>query len=219
MFRRAWREAVLQGDRFLALCPDEPPVPFGAIHGGPHLPRRTRDRPDTATSAHHAGVRQVRPVAPLVWIGTGFCEARAMTNRHQPTHNLRRTGQAGSVPAAKPEAIRRWHLESIIEGIADGVIVVDDDRLVRFHNRVAAEAYGIADHQVLPSAFQLPSADTGPNEVHLVGTYGKQLAVELRGTHSVEWLWLPAGLHSRRHRAQRDRAAPSPAPGATRPGG
>ncbi len=87
---------------------------------------------------------------------------------------------------SKPEAVRRQYLQNIIEGINDGVIVVDRDGLVRFHNHVAAEAYGIAERQVLPSAFELSATEAGPKQVEVLKADGRELTVELRAA-PIEW--------------------------------
>jgi signal transduction histidine kinase len=121
---------------------------------------------------------------------------------------------AGPRPAAPGDE----RLRTIIDRLADGVVIVGGDGRVRFANPAALEMFGRAAQELLGGEFGFPVLAGEPTEIDVVRPGGVTLAAELRATEA-EWEGEAAYLVSlrdvtdrreaeaRRRQAEADQAA------------
>ena len=118
-------------------------------------------------------------------------------------------------------------LRSIIEQLADGVVIVGDDGAIRFANPAAEQLFARSAQRLVGTQFGFPIASAAAPEIDLVRPDGKPVTAELRVVE-ITWRGEPARLVSirditdRRHaeerarQVERERAARADAEAANR---
>lgn len=96
-------------------------------------------------------------------------------------------------------------LQVILDAIADGVVVVDMDGLIRFLNPAAQRLFDRPRMELLGSPFGLPLIKDDPVEMDIVRPGGAVLTAEVRAVQ-IEWAGRPALLASLRDITERRRA-------------
>jgi signal transduction histidine kinase len=97
-------------------------------------------------------------------------------------------------------------LRSIVERIADGIIVVNGDGIIRFVNPAAERLFARPSQELLGTHFGFPVVADESAEIDVVRPRGDTVTVELRVVDS-EWEGEPAHLASLRDITDRRRAA------------
>ncbi len=109
-------------------------------------------------------------------------------------------------------------LKTIIDRLADGIVIVGRDGLVRFANPAAVELFGRSAHELQGEEFGFPTLAGETTEIDVVRRGGQTAAAELRAVET-EWEGEPAYLVSlrdvtdrrlaeeRRRQAEADQAA------------
>jgi signal transduction histidine kinase len=96
-------------------------------------------------------------------------------------------------------------LRAIIEQLADGIVMVGADGMIRFANPAAAQLFARSEQQLVGTEFGFAIANGGPAEIDLVRPDGKSATAELRVV-DVVWDGEPARLVSLRDITERRRA-------------
>ena len=103
-------------------------------------------------------------------------------------------------------------LRSIVDRLADGILVVDTDGIIRFANPAAEQLFGRPEHQLVGTDFGFPVIAGENAEIEVVRPGGETITAELRIVDS-DWGGeaVPARLVSlrditdRKHAAERER--------------
>jgi PAS domain S-box-containing protein len=101
-------------------------------------------------------------------------------------------------------------LRSIIERLADGIVIVGADGAIRFANPAAERLFARSAQSLVGTPFGFPIASDDPAEIELVRPDGEPVAAELRVVE-IDWYAEPAHLVSirditdRRHAEERAR--------------
>jgi signal transduction histidine kinase len=96
-------------------------------------------------------------------------------------------------------------LRSIIEQLADGIVIVDADGAIRFANPAAEHLFARSAHTLVGTELGFPITNGSPAEIDLVRPDGKGVTAELRVVE-MEWQGEPARLVSIRDITDRRRA-------------
>ncbi|HEU4642093.1 MAG TPA: PAS domain-containing sensor histidine kinase [Gemmatimonadaceae bacterium] len=96
-------------------------------------------------------------------------------------------------------------MRSIIEQMADGIIIVGKDGIIRFANPAAEQLFTRRADELVGTDFGFPIANGQPAEIHLVRPHGELVTAELRVADAV-WDGAPARLISLRDITDRRRA-------------
>jgi signal transduction histidine kinase len=110
---------------------------------------------------------------------TSFAERRSGTDRRRRE-------------AAVAEALQR-----VVERMADGVLVVDREGMIRFANPAGAALFGRAAHELHNQPLGFPVLAGDSTEIEVLRPGGEQVTVELRAVE-YEWKGSPASLVSLR---------------------
>jgi signal transduction histidine kinase len=110
---------------------------------------------------------------------TSFAERRSGTDRRRRE-------------AAVAEALQR-----VVERMADGVLVVDREGMIRFANPAGAALFGRAAHELHDQPLGFPVLAGDSTEIEVLRPGGEQVTVELRAVE-YEWKGSPASLVSLR---------------------
>ena len=97
-------------------------------------------------------------------------------------------------------------LRSIVERLADGVVIVDSTGVIRFANPAAEQLFGRNRTQLLGAPLGFPVVASESTEIEVVRPSGESVGTELRVVE-VEWRGEPALLVSLRDVTDRKRAA------------
>jgi signal transduction histidine kinase len=86
-----------------------------------------------------------------------------------------------STPArTKPPTKEEKRLSMIIDRVADGIVIVDGDGIIRFVNPAAAQLFGRKPAELVGEPFGFPIEDGGGTEIELVQRGGGTVMAELR---------------------------------------
>ena len=96
-------------------------------------------------------------------------------------------------------------LRSIIERMAEGIVIVDLEGLIRFTNRAAEQLFGRRRDELIGTMFGFPAIVGESTEVDLMPRGGNNLVVELRAVE-ISWEDEPARLVSLHDVTDRKRA-------------
>jgi signal transduction histidine kinase len=96
-------------------------------------------------------------------------------------------------------------LHSIIAQLADGIVIVDDEGVIRFANPAAAQLFARRVEQLVDTPFGFPIANGQPAEIEIVRPEGRPVTAELRVV-DVRWEGVGAHLVSLRDVTDRRRA-------------
>ena len=96
-------------------------------------------------------------------------------------------------------------LRSIIEQLADGIVIVGADGAIRFANPAAEQLFARSAHTLVGTELGFPITNDAPAEIELVRPDGKALTAELRVVE-MEWRGELACLLSIRDITDRRRA-------------
>ena len=105
-------------------------------------------------------------------------------------------------------AVRRSHqavLRSIVDRLADGIVIVSDDGRIRFANPAAEALFDRASHELTGQEFGYPLSSTEGTEIEIIRRSKGVIVVELRHVE-VAWEDEPAILVSLRDVTDRKRA-------------
>ncbi|MBI1347817.1 PAS domain S-box protein [bacterium] len=80
----------------------------------------------------------------------------------------------------------RAQFEAVVRDLADGIVIVDSDGIVRFHNPAAEQLYGVRAGGLLGSFFGIASVSSRGAEVEILGSQGTRRVAELRAS-TVNW--------------------------------
>jgi signal transduction histidine kinase len=97
-------------------------------------------------------------------------------------------------------------LRSIVERMADGIVVVNDEGIIRFANPAAERLFGRSSEELVDTYLGFPAVDGESTEIDVVRRNSDTVAVELRVVQ-LEWEGEPAHLASLRDITDRRRAA------------
>jgi signal transduction histidine kinase len=97
-------------------------------------------------------------------------------------------------------------LRSIVERLADGIVIVDSNGVIRFANPAAEELFGRNRDHLLGTPLGFPVVVRESTDVEVVRPGGESLTAELRVV-DVDWAGMPALLVSLRDVTDRKRAA------------
>jgi signal transduction histidine kinase len=97
-------------------------------------------------------------------------------------------------------------LRAIVEGMADGILIVGADGVIRFSNPAAQQLFGRSDAQLEGTYLGFPAVAGESAEIEIVRSGGEPVAVELRVV-DIEWEGEYARLASLRDVTDRKRAA------------
>jgi signal transduction histidine kinase len=97
-------------------------------------------------------------------------------------------------------------LRSIVESMADGIIVVNGDGIIRFANPAAERLLQRSSQELVDTYLGFPAVAGESTEIDLLRPHGETVAVELRVV-ATEWEGHPAQLASLRDITDRRRAA------------
>lgn len=86
----------------------------------------------------------------------------------------------------KAERHEQRQLRSVIEHLADGVVIVGPDGTIRFANPAAASLFGRTAADLVGTEFGFPLTDGNPFEIDIVRPQGEGVSAELRIV-DVEW--------------------------------
>src|SRR6478672_1704234 len=132
--------------------------------------------------------------------GSGYCATRGARRRLPDM----RTSQESSFAERRSGTERRrlgkidaGALELMLEQMADGVLVVDNDGIIRFSNPAAAILFGRTVRDLDNQSLGFPVLTDESTELELLRPGGGTVAVELRAV-SYEWKGQPASLVSLR---------------------
>ncbi len=96
-------------------------------------------------------------------------------------------------------------LRSIVERMADGILIVGPDGAIRFANPAAERLFGRPMGELMSREFGLPTIDGDTTEIDVVRPGGETIAVELRVV-ATDWESEPARLVSLRDVTDRKRS-------------
>ncbi|HVX39909.1 MAG TPA: ATP-binding protein [Gemmatimonadaceae bacterium] len=99
----------------------------------------------------------------------------------------------------------QMRLRSIVERMADGILIVGFDGVIRFANPAAERLFGRTTGELMSQEFGLPTIDGDTTEIDVVRPGGETIAVELRVVDT-DWEREPARLVSLRDVTDRKRA-------------
>src|SRR5687768_8711853 len=99
----------------------------------------------------------------------------------------------------------RLGLRSIVDRVADGIVIVSLDGTIRFTNPAAERLFGRSADDLAGSPFGFPLIGAESAEIDLVRRRGESLSVELRAV-DIDWEGVPARLVSLRDVTDRKRA-------------
>lgn len=105
-------------------------------------------------------------------------------------------------------AVRRSHqavLRSIVDRLADGIVIVSDDGRIRFANPAAEALFGRASHELVGQEFGYPLSSTEGTEIEIIRRGKGVIVVELRHVEAA-WEDEPAILVSLRDVTDRKRS-------------
>jgi len=101
-------------------------------------------------------------------------------------------------------AASRASMVGLIEGNADGLVVIDRSGVARFVNPAAAALYGLREREIVGQTLELPLAADGTSEIELLARDGRPRVAEVR-VAPVSWDGAPAFLASLRDVTDRRR--------------
>jgi PAS domain S-box-containing protein len=113
----------------------------------------------------------------------------------------------GDPPSADDEHPRSAELQlrAIIEQLADGIVIVDSDGIIRFANPAAEQLFSRSSANLVGTPFGFPITSTAPAEIDLIRPRAEPITVELRVVH-VRWQNQHARLVSLRDVTDRKRS-------------
>jgi PAS domain-containing protein len=110
-----------------------------------------------------------------------------------------------TIERRRPGVHEERRLRSIIDHLADGIVIVGADGLIRFANPAATELFARAAKTLVGTELGFPIATGKPAEVELVRPDGRQVTAELRVVE-ISWEGDAARLVSVRDITDRRRA-------------
>ncbi|MHB1168571.1 MAG: sensor histidine kinase [Longimicrobiales bacterium] len=117
----------------------------------------------------------------------------------------RHQDRAGGARKERDSTDEGARLRAIVEGIADGIVIVDPDGLIRFANTAAERLFGRTAEMLLGSNLGFPVMAGESTEVEIVRPGADVVIAELR-TVEIDWEARPALLISLRDVTDRHRA-------------